>query len=102
MPRPRTGLGQGLEALVPPLREAPIAAFAQATTAWEFAVLRRIRKTRCRLTIAPSALLQRPDRRMLKTSLILALGAMGAAGWELTAINDDRYYFKRPATDPAG
>ncbi len=101
MPRPRAGLGQGLEALVPPLREAPIAPFARPSTAWEFAVLRRIRKSRCRLTVAPQAILQRPDRRTLKMPTVLALGALGAAGWELVAVQGDRYYLKRPGADAA-
>lgn len=100
MPRPRTGLGQGLEALVPPLREPSIAPSTNAdyaSAAWEVAVLRKTRRRRCRLTIAPSSILQTPERRTLKSSTMLALGALGAAGWELTAVAGDRFYLKRPA-----
>lgn len=105
MPRPRTGLGQGLEALVPPLREssgASIASFARTNDApavqWEVAVLRKDRRRRCRLTVAPSAVLQKPQRRLLKTSTMLALGALGAAGWELTAVSGGKFYLKRPVS----
>ncbi len=102
MPRPRTGLGQGLEALVSSAREnapsfssisrAPDAAALQ----WEVAVLRKDRRRRCHLTIAPAAVLQKPERRVLKTSTMLALGALGAAGWELTAVSAGKFYLKRP------
>lgn len=100
MPRPRTGLGQGLEALVPPLRKSPVAPFTNATNAdavWEVAVLRKTRRRRCRLTIAPSSILQPAECRTLKASTMLALGALGAAGWELTTVAGDRFYLKRPA-----
>ncbi|MEO8539673.1 MAG: hypothetical protein ABI577_08025 [bacterium] len=105
MPRPRTGLGQGLEALVSSSREpAPtISNFARpaetpAPARWEVAVLRRQRKRLCRVTFAPSELLQKPKRRKVKTTSILALGALGAAGWELTAMRGNRFYLKRPVT----
>lgn len=105
MPRPRTGLGQGLEALVPPPREsasASIASFSRTSEAaavqWEVAVLEKRRRRRCRLTIAPIAVLQKPRRQVLKTSTMLALGALGAAGWELTAVTGGKFYLKRPVS----
>jgi len=104
MPRPRSGLGQGLEALVPPLREsAPIATFTRAEQtppSWEVATLRRRRK-RCILTIAPAGLLDRPRKQKLEASTLLALGALGASGWELVALSGKTFYLKRltPATD---
>lgn len=106
MPRPRTGLGQGLEALVSPAREpnSAISSFSRAEEApaiqWEVAVLRKLRKRRCKLTVAPSAVLQRPVRQVLKTSTLLALGALGAAGWELTAVSRGKFYLKRQALPP--
>lgn len=101
MPRPRTGLGQGLEALVPSLRESssPIAPFnrqADPPIQWEVAILRSLRRRRCIFTVAPSVLLKEPDRRHIKTNTLTALGALGAAGWELTAVRNGRYYLKRP------
>lgn len=101
MPRPRSRLGQGLEALVPPLREtASIANFSrtgsEAPLAWEVATLRR-RKRRCLLTIAPAGVLEKPRRQKLRASTLLALGALGAAGWELTALSGKTFYLKRPA-----
>lgn len=100
MPRPRSGLGQGLEALVPPLRESPsIATFGRAATqpaAWEVATLRRRKKRRCLLTIAPASILQKPKRQKLKASSLLTLGALGAAGWELTALSGNTFFLKRP------
>ncbi len=105
MPRPRSRLGQGLEALVPPLREtSTIATFsrsaAPAPQAWEIATLRR-RKGRCWLTIAPAGVLDRPKRQKLKASTLLALGALGAAGWELTALSGKTFFLKRPAPESA-
>lgn len=105
MPRSRPGLGQGLEALVPPLRDAPsIASFTRpaAPPTWEVATLRRRRKGRCVFAIAPTALLDKAKRRKVKASLLLTLGALGAAGWELTALSGGTFYLKRPvaASDP--
>jgi len=106
MPRPRTGLGQGLEALVPPLREDPkpfahVSRPAQAVVAgpWEVATLekRRGRRSGCTFTIAPAGILKKPRRRKLRgVSTLLALGALGAAGWELTAVSGKVFYLKRP------
>ena len=101
MPRPRSRLGQGLEALVPPLREtSSIATFTRTPAAaqpqaWEIATLRR-RKGRCWLTVAPAGVLDRPKRQKLKASTLLALGALGAAGWELTALSGKTFFLKRP------
>jgi hypothetical protein len=105
MPRPRTGLGQGLEALVPPIREpnSAISRFSRSedgAVQWEVAVLRKLRKRRCRLVVAPSAVLEKPAHQVLKTSTLLALGALGAAGWELTAVSRGKFYLKRHAVQP--
>ena len=102
MPRPRTGLGQGLEALVPPLRDtgssiASIRPSAEAIpVTWEFGTLRKRRRGQCVFTVAPSNLLQEPRRQQLKSSTLLALGALGASGWELTALRGRTFYLKRP------
>lgn len=107
MPRPRSGLGQGLEALVPPLREdAPsLASFpvpgSSVGTRWEVATLRRRKRRRCVLTIAPAGLLKAPKRRKLRASLLLSLGALGASGWELVAARGQTFYLKRPVAKPA-
>ena len=106
MPRPRSRLGQGLEALVPPLRDSSsIAAFARTPPAarlpaWEVATLRR-RKGRCWLTVAPAGVLQKPRRQKLKASSLLALGALGAEGWELTALSGQTFFLKRPLLEPS-
>lgn len=104
MPRPRSRLGQGLEALVPPLRETPAitnisSRNADAPPTWEVATLRR-RKGRCFLTVAPTGVLQKPKRQKLKASTLLSLGALGAAGWELVAMSGKTFYLKRPAPPP--
>ena len=107
MPRPRTGLGQGLEALVPPLREsasafASIHASAEPSAiTWEVATLRKRRKRQCEVVIAPAGLLKKPKTRKIKASTLLALGALGAAGWELVALNGRTFYLKRPVTPRA-
>ncbi|MGE3572738.1 MAG: hypothetical protein AB7J35_01625 [Dehalococcoidia bacterium] len=99
MPRSRTGLGQGLEALVPPLRDASSIATLPRSTApetWEVATLRRKRKGRCVLTVAPPALLKKTKKRKIKASTLLTLGALGASGWELIALSGKTFYLKRP------
>lgn len=102
MPRPRSRLGQGLEALVPPLRDTPsIATFSRSAAEpvvprWEVATLRP-RRGRSWLTVAPSGVLEKPRRQKLKASTLLALGALGAAGWELVALSGKTFYLKRPA-----
>ena len=102
MPRTRSGLGQGLEALVPPLREQPtIATFTRTAVApvvWEVATLRK-RKRRCVLTVAPTGILQKPKRQKLKASTLLALGALGASGWELVSLSGRTFYLKRPSPE---
>jgi hypothetical protein len=61
-------------------------------------VLRKGRKKgRCRLTVAPSAVLKKSRRRRIHTSSLLALGALGAAGWELSGVTGRTFYLKRPA-----
>ncbi|MGE3424029.1 MAG: hypothetical protein AB7N24_18460 [Dehalococcoidia bacterium] len=48
------------------------------------------------LTIAPTALLKKAKKRKIKASTLLTLGALGAAGWELTALSGKTFYLKRP------
>jgi hypothetical protein len=52
------------------------------------------------LTIAPSGLLKKQKRRKLKASTLLTLGALGAAGWELTALSGRTFFLKRPVLLP--
>ena len=105
MPRHRTSLGQGLEALVPPRRDngsaiASIRPSAETLpVTWEIATLRK-RRRRCVLTIAPANVLQKPRKRKLKAATLLALGALGASGWELTALDGRTFYLKRPVITP--
>jgi hypothetical protein len=51
-------------------------------------------------TVAPSNILQEPRTQKLKSSTLLALGALGASGWELTALDGRTFYLKRPVTVP--
>ena len=83
-----TGISQ---AIVPGVHCA-----ATQPAAWEVATLRRRKKRRCLLTIAPASILQKPKRQKLKASSLLTLGALGAAGWELTALSGNTFYLKRP------
>jgi len=114
MPRPKYGLGHGLEALVSPLpphatlRAGPAdepAAAADAEPAagrplrWEYARLRaRKRRKKRSLTL----LVSHPDARVKPRSQRLrgigrwtAIGLLGCEGWELVAISRRTCYFKR-------
>lgn len=120
MPRHRPRLGQGLEALVSPARNQPLAEPAvntplpdqpvQAvanTITWEYAVLtapkpKRGRRPGCRVSVLPGDLLRKPARRKLRgIPPMVALGVLGAGGWELAAIRGHRYILKRAVCSSA-
>ncbi|HMO54760.1 MAG TPA: hypothetical protein PJ994_09670 [Tepidiformaceae bacterium] len=107
MPRHRPGLGQGLQALVAPIRAEedapPLIPTAPVTTAapahWQYAVLRSRGKKRkdSTVTILSGDLLQRPSRKKLpRISQLVALGVLGASGWELVSVRKRTYFLKRP------
>jgi hypothetical protein len=106
MPRHRPGLGQGLQALVAPIRAeedpppliptAPIPAAPPAQ--WQYAVLRPRGKRRkdSTVTILSGDLLQRPSRKRLpRISQLVALGVLGTSGWELVSVRKRTYFLKR-------
>lgn len=121
MPRHRPRLGQGLEALVSPLRTDPPAEPAELPpppeipvpvsprpllTAWEYAFVQRAgrRKARrgCRVTVLSGDLVRKPRRRRLRgLTPLAALGVLGANGWELVAIRGRKYVLKRPELSSA-
>ncbi|MGH2632727.1 MAG: hypothetical protein ACRDG3_04885 [Tepidiformaceae bacterium] len=117
MPRPKYGLGQGLEALVssrpahevPPSgtgrpeplsrhleTEAAEAAFAR----WQYACLRFARggkKRRLSLTISNPDTHVKPRRHRLRgIGRWTAIGVLGNEGWELVSLDARTYVFKRP------
>lgn len=116
MPRHRPRLGQGLEALVSPARHdapeesaelsrppgtAPAGQHPQVT-AWEYVLLAPVRRKRrrsaCRLTVLPGDLLRKPERyRIRGITPLVALGLLGAGGWELVGVRGRSYILKRPA-----
>ena len=122
MPRHRPRLGQGLEALVSPARNQPLAEPTvtapspeqpvQAVgdvVAWEYAILaarkpKRGRRPDCWISILPGDLLHKPARRKRRGGPPMgARGALGAGGWELTAVRGRRYVLKRAVcTSPNG
>lgn len=116
MPRHRPRLGQGLEALVSPVRHDPpedpaeLSRLADPTptgppprhTAWEYAVVapigRKRRRAACRITLLAGDILRQPERHRLRgMTPLVALGILGAGGWELVAISGRSYILKRPA-----
>lgn len=116
MPRHRPRLGQGLEALVSPVRHDPsdepaeLSRLADPTptsqpprpTAWEYALIAPIRRKRrraaCRITVLSGDLLRKPERHRLRgIAPLVALGLLGAGGWELVALHGRSYILKRPA-----
>jgi len=106
MPRHRPGLGQGLQALVAPIRAEEDAPPPRLPTpvplvpaAWEYAVLRPRGKKRkdSSVTVLSGDLLQKPSRKKLpRISQLVALGVLGASGWELVSIRGRTYFLKRP------
>lgn len=112
MARARSGLGQGLEALVSPRewKEAPPGVLTTehhrphegappaTAVAWEYAELVRVRGKRRRLTLAlahpkvPGATAKYPVRGL---GLLAGLNALGAQGWELTGVSGRRFYLRR-------
>ncbi len=114
MARARSGLGQGLEALVSPRewKETPPGVLTTehhhpretpqplAPAAWEYAELVRVRGKRRRLSLSlahpkvPGATAKYPVRGL---GLLAALNALGAQGWELTGISNRRFYLRRSA-----
>jgi hypothetical protein len=119
MPRHRPRLGQGLEALVSPLRIDPPAEAPQplppaasvpsfAPVAWEYALLTALKGKRGRdrgsvVTVAPGELLGRPARRKLRgVPALVALGVLGSGGWELVSVQGLAYVLRRPVISRGG
>lgn len=111
MPRHRPGLGQGLQALVAPIRaEDPVPArlptpapVAPPPASWEYAILRPRGKKRkdSTVTVLSGDLLQRPSRKKLpRITQLVALGVLGAGGWELVSVRGRTYFLKRPVARP--
>jgi hypothetical protein len=111
MPRHRPGLGQGLQALVAPIRaeqepppaRLPTPTLAAAPTRWEYAILRRRGKRRrdSTVTILSGDLLQRPSKKKLpRITQLVALGVLGAGGWELVSVRGKTYFLKRALPQP--
>ena len=115
MPRPKYGLGHGLEALVSPglsqstLRGGPAEESATGGDAesdavprlrWEYARLsvRKRKKKKRKLTLLvshPDARVKPRSQHVRGTGLWTAIGVLGCDGWELIAINRRCWYFKR-------
>jgi hypothetical protein len=114
MPRPKHGLGQGLEALVGPRhRSGPFPetdvfghraadGMATAATQWEFAALleapRRRKKRKRTLSLVvcvPDTRVKPRQQRVRGLGLWSALALMGVDGWELVSVRKRCYYFKR-------
>jgi hypothetical protein len=99
-------LGQGLQALVAPIRAEEDAPPPRLPTpvplppaSWEYAVLRPRGKKRkdSSVTLLSGDLLQKPSRKKLpRISQLVALGVLGASGWELVSIRGRTYFLKRP------
>ena len=116
MPRPKPGLGQGLEALVPPPTEPAAAPYpappphsqriaAPPLVRWEYALLerkrRRKKKRSDRLRIwfshpDTSAIVRARPTILAARSMWAAMGLLGNEGWECISIDRRRAHFKRP------
>ena len=115
MPRPKYGLGQGLEALVSSRQrpngwpdsellaqhpEASVAAAADVTP-WEYAaltLLRRQKKRRRKLILQlshPQMSVKPRRQRMRGVGPWTALGMLGADGWELVGVHKRAFLLKR-------
>lgn len=99
MPRQRPGLGQGLAALVAPARPDPSPMPAAAAgPAWEYAAIVRKRK-RTVVELASGDPVRGFSRRRVRgMPLVALLGLLGAAGWELVAVEGRRMFLKRPVS----
>lgn len=94
-------LGRGIEALIGESsgRERAGAGYSgrEHRAAWEYAWIDVGRK-RLRLTLASDSGRRRPKLRA--NELDVALVGMGLQGWELVAVRQRRFYFKRPCWAP--
>ena len=114
MPRARTGLGHGLEALVstregvtlnqakPAIArdaaaEEPTAPTAASASSWSYATLQRQRRKRRKLVFAAgngcAGGIEATSIRGV--GLLAALNALGGEGWELIGIAGKKLYLKR-------
>lgn len=111
MPRHRPGLGQGLAALVAPLRaeeetppaRLPTPQLAPAPATWQYAIVRPKGKKKkdSVVTVLSGDLLQRPSKKKLpRISQLVALGVLGANGWELVSVRKKTYFLKRQVSQP--
>ena len=111
MPRPKHGLGQGLEALVAPRQRPsgwpepgvfarPESAATDESQGWEYAQLvqaRRKGKRRLLLTLSHPDPSLKPRTRVVRgVDSFTALGLLGVDGWEMVSGGARRYLFKRP------
>ena len=116
MPRPKYGLGHGLDALVTsserptgwpesePTDRGAAAKPTRATTffaTWEYAALarsRRRKKGRSRLSLRishPGSSVRPRKQKIRGVSQWTALGILGADGWELVAVRQRSFLLKR-------
>lgn len=117
MPRPKYGLGHGLEALVssrpahggqnpgvggpePFSRRSEPSPNAVPALQWDYACLafeRRRKRRRLVLVVSHADTRVKPRRHRLRgTGMWTALGVLGAEGWEMVAAVGSTFYFKRP------
>jgi len=116
MPRPKYGLGQGLEALVSP-RQAHSAPYPGATSPksltgddaeavlsppvrWEYACLRIKRASKKRRVVlilsCPDTHVKPRKQRLRGMGRWTAIGLLGFDGWEMVSMTRRVCYFKRP------
>ena len=116
MPRPKHGLGQGLDALVTSRQRSaggwretgllgvqPSTAPTPEVTQWEYACLlserptkKKRRKRRLGLILSsPDPTVNPRKQRFRGLSPWTALGLLGADGWELVSARKDVYVLKR-------
>ncbi len=95
MPPQRPGLEQGLAALVGPGGGADRAGGPRGGTAWEYAAIVRGQRG-LRIEVGGGDPLRGYRRRRIRgMRLVALLGLLGAAGWELVAVEGRRFYLKR-------
>lgn len=102
MPRNRPGLGQGLKALVPPPRPEETGERStpgdREATAWEYVALSpKGRKGHgSRVTLIAGNIVDQPKPRIWRgVPPLLALGVLGANGWELVTMRRGTFFLKR-------